>query len=98
VPIFEKRKATKAQVERLAQKLNVEVDDETDDSNVCIFLYTPKGFNFVATDCHTAATSFSKFEGTKALGWGYCLTDLEYGIKECTNPNCGYCERGLQNE
>lgn len=101
------RLATKAQVESLAKKLNVEVDDETDDSYVSIFLYTPKGWRFKATECHTAASSFSRcqpgeianqYAGTKANGWGCALDDLEYGIEECDNPNCGYCERGDMNE
>jgi 2-methylcitrate dehydratase PrpD len=102
----DKPQATKAQVERLAKKLNVEVDDETDESYVSIFLYTPKGLKFTATDCHTAATSFSRlqpgersnpYEGTKAEGWGHALKDLKTGVEECTNENCGYCERGLMN-
>lgn len=101
------RTATKAQVEALAKKLNVEVDNESDDSYVSIFLYTPKGFRFKATECHTAATSFSRlqrgerpnpYSGTKADGWGHVMDDLEAGTEECDNPNCGYCERGLMNE
>lgn len=100
------RTATKAQAERLAKKLNVEISDECDSDYICIFLYTPKGFRFKATDCHTAATSFSRlqpgsppndYEGTKADGWGHVMEDLEYGVEECDNENCGYCERGLQN-
>jgi hypothetical protein len=101
------RTATKAQVEALAKKLNVTVEDETDRNDVCIFMYTPKGFRFTATECHTAATSFSRlqpgdranpYEGTKADGWGHCMQDLEDGIEECDNPNCGYCGRGMMNE
>lgn len=102
-----KRTATKAQVAALAEKLNVEVSDETDSDYVQIMLYTPKGLRFRATECHTAATSFSRlqpgdrpnpYEGTKADGWGHCMEDMEFGVEECDNPNCGYCERGLQNE
>lgn len=93
------RTATKAQAERLAQKLNVEINDESTREYICIFLYAPKGTHFKATECHTAATSFSTFDGsTKALGWGDVMEDLEFGVEECTNPNCGYCERGLMNE
>lgn len=101
------RTATKAQVEALAKKLNVEVDDETDENYISIFLYTPKGMRFKATECHTAATSFSRaqpgepsnqYAGKKPEGWGCCMSDLEFGVEECTNPNCGYCERGLMNE
>lgn len=99
-------KATKAQVERLAKKLNVEVDDESTYYDVCIFMYTPKGLKFTATDCHTAATSFTRtlpgetsneYVGTKAEGWGHALQDLKTGVEECDNENCGYCERGLRN-
>lgn len=102
-----KRTATKAQVEALAKKLGVEVDDETDDRYVMMFLYTPKGLRFKSTNCHTAATSFSRaqpgepsdqWSGKKPEGWGYCMADLEFGVEECDNPNCGYCERGLMNE
>lgn len=93
------RTATKAQAERLAKKLNVEIDDESDRYDICIFLYTPKGFRFKATECHTAATSFSTFDGsTKAQGWGHVMEDLEFGVEECPNENCGFCERGLMNE
>jgi hypothetical protein len=101
------RTATKAQVERLAKKLNVTIDDLSDDMYISIFLYTPKGFRFKATECHTAASSFSRAQpgepsnewaGKKPEGWGACMEDLEFGIEECDNPNCGYCERGLQNE
>jgi hypothetical protein len=103
----EPRTATKAQVERLAKKLNVEVDNESDDSYISIFLYTPKGTRFKATECHTAATSFSRalpgepsneWAGKMPEGWGACMNDLEYGVEECDNENCGYCERGLMNE
>jgi hypothetical protein len=103
----ESRTATKAQVMRLANKLNVNVDDESTYDDVCIFLYTPKGLRFNATDCHTAATSFSRllpgeypndYQGTKAQGWGHVMDDLEYGVEECPNENCGFCERGLMNE
>jgi hypothetical protein len=102
-----KRTATKAQVEALAKKLNVEIDDETDDRYISIFLYTPKGTRFKATECHTAATSFSRAQpgepsnqwaGKKPEGWGHCMEDLEFGVEECTNPNCGVCERGHMNE
>lgn len=92
------RKATKAQVERLSKELNVEVDDESTREDVCIFLYTPKGFRFKATECHTSATSYSTIEAGKAVGWGHAMEDLEFGVEECTNPNCGYCERGNMNE
>jgi hypothetical protein len=101
------RTATKAQVERLAKKLNVSVEDETDREYVCIFMYTPKGFRFKATECHTAASSFSRAQpgepsnewaGKKPEGWGACMEDLEFGIEECDNPNCGYCGRGMMNE
>lgn len=102
-----KRKATKAQVERLAKTLGVSVDDETDDSYISIFLYTPKGLRFKATECHTAATSFTRaqpgepsneWQGKKPEGWGLAMEDLEFGVEECDNPNCGYCERGMMNE
>jgi hypothetical protein len=101
------RTATKVQVEALAKKLNVTVDDETDDRYVQIFLYTPKGMRFKSTNCHTAATSFTyaqpgepadQWAGKKPHGWGCCMDDLEFGVEECDNPNCGYCERGLMNE
>lgn len=101
------RSATKQQVERLAKKHNIEVEDESDYYDVCIFLYTPKGFRFKSTECHTAATSFSRltpgdypnaYQGTKAEGWGHAMSDMEFGIEDCPNENCGYCERGLQNE
>ena len=96
---YVERTATKRQAEALAKRLEVEIDDESDRYDICIFLYTPKGTRFKATECHTAATSFSTFDGsTKAQGWGHVMEDLEFGIEECTNENCGYCERGHMNE
>lgn len=106
-PNLTNRTATKAQAERLVKKIGVvEMEDETTDYDVCIALYTKKGYRFIVTDCHTAITSFPRlqrgdapnsYEGTKADGWGHVMEDLEYGVEECTNENCGYCERGLRN-
>ena len=106
-PNLTNRTATKTQAERLAAKLGVEISDECTSEDICIALYTKKGTRFIATDCHTAITAFPRlqrgwppnsYEGTKADGWGHVMEDLEYGVEECDNENCGYCERGLQNE
>lgn len=103
----ESRTATKAQVDRLAKKLNVEVENESDDSYIRIVLTTPKGLRFKATNCHSAVSTFDRafpgdpiteFAAKMPQGWGCAMEDLEFGVEECDNPNCGYCERGMQNE
>lgn len=99
--------ATKAQVHKLADKLNVTVDDESDAYSIYITLTTPKGIRFKGTGSHSAVTSFdraqpgeesNKYFGKMPEAWGHCLEDLKLGVEECDNPNCGFCERGLMNE
>jgi hypothetical protein len=92
---------------RLADKLSVIVEDESDDSYIRIVLTTPKGLRFKVTDCHSAVSTFDRAQpgepsnewaGKMPEGWGACMEDLEFGVEECDNPNCGYCERGKRNE
>jgi hypothetical protein len=87
----------KQKAEAFCRENNIELDDSCDRDNIDISVYTPKGIRFKATDCHTAVTAFSRFEGTKADGWRHVWEDLSFGIEECDEPNCGYCERGKRN-
>lgn len=89
---------TKTQVEKYAKELGVTVDDLSvpgDYYDIC--LMSPKGIRLKSTGHHSAVTHFSVFEGTKADAWKDVGEDLSYGVEECDEPNCGYCERGEQN-
>jgi hypothetical protein len=98
--------STKARVEAYCKKHNIELDDSTSRDNIDISVYTPKGIRFKSTGYHSAVTAYPRAQrgeesnewvGTKADGWRHVWEDLSYGLEECDEPNCGYCERGMQN-
>lgn len=87
----------KQRVEAFCRENDIELDDSSDRYDIDISMYTPKGIRFKATDCHTSVTAFSYLEGSKADGWRHVWEDLCFGLEECDEPNCGFCERGLRN-
>jgi hypothetical protein len=89
--------STKARVEAFCAKHNIELDDSSTRYDIDISVYTPKGIRFKATNCHSAVTAFSYLEGNKEDGWRHVWDDLSFGLEECDEPNCGFCERGLRN-
>jgi hypothetical protein len=97
--------ATKAQAERAAKKVGATLDDNSGPDHIDICVQTPKGVRLKATGCHSAVTWFPRarpgdgdpYSGSKANGWAGVINDLSYGVEPCDEPNCGFCERGLQN-
>lgn len=80
--------ATKKQVVTLAEKLNVDVEDD----GSSIYLTTRGAFMFEGYRQHCLVTSYSSaYNLSKAEVWREVLLDLESGVAKCNIVPCDYC-------
>lgn len=84
---------TKKQVYDLAEKLNISIDDNSDEFSWSITLWMPKGFVSGVNGSHCVVVMWFVGKGDKPNFWQHVFDDLSCGIDECEDLECEFCKQ-----
>lgn len=75
--------ATKSQVQRIAKKLGVTVEENSTENSFDVTLTAPPGHRMNSSGSHSAVTNCNAAPGWKPQFWADVLEDLTPGIFPC---------------
>ena len=89
----DKKTATKAQAERLAKVLAVEIEEDFTWSGGSIYAAAPRGRTF-ACDPGLHGLVAPYFSGYKPEAWADLLNRMSSGVEACEIEDCDVCHPG----
>ena len=85
--------SSRKQVIEMCRDLGIELDDDSDSREFNIRLYAPHTKRFGCTQTHSLAAHQYKGFGPAAVRefWQAVAKDINYGLEDCTDPDCDVC-------
>lgn len=87
--------ATRRRALALIEQLGGDAIDNSGPGDVNINVYSPTGYIWFATDCHSLTC---RFYTDPAAGWAALEADLVKGLVPCDTKDCEVCEEGRAHD